>query len=112
MSSDQLWLNPSKAQYIWLDTRKARSNIDESTIWFVIHNLGLLLDEALTMADKVNFLYQLRQTRVIRHNLSVSTAVILMHSLILTLLDYCNSALADLTGFCLRQLQSILHCAA
>ena len=36
----------------------------------------------------------------------------LVHSFVLTRLDYCNSVLAGLPKFRIRQLQSVLNCAA
>lgn len=54
---------------------------------------------------------QTRQIRVIRRSLSFNTAASLVHSYILMRLDYCNSVLAELPKFRIRQLQSILNCA-
>lgn len=126
MSSNRLRLNPTKTQYVWLCTCEAWSNIDESTMKFQFPdlnphlsfcNLVVLLDRDLTMAAKVNFLcrscfYQLPQIRIIPHNLSVSAAVNLMHSFVLTCMDYCHSFLDGLPGFRVHQLQSVPDCAA
>ena len=56
--------------------------------------------------------YQLRQIRVIRRNLSFDAAATLVHSFVLTRLDYCNGILAGLPKFLIRQLQSVINCAA
>jgi hypothetical protein len=126
MSSNRLRLNPEKTEFIWLGTRHTRSKIDREAIeaefpnWKVQHvvrNLGVLLDEDLSMKEHVNSLcrscfYQLRQIRVIRRNLSFDAAVTLVHSFVLTRLDYCNSVLAGLPRFRILQLQSVLNCAA
>src|SRR3984885_644618 len=126
MSSNRLRLNPAKTQFIWLGSRWRLSNIDKDAILrtfpnfvslHVVRDLGVMLDEELTMADHVNALcrtcyYELRQIRFIRRNLSHEAAITLVHSFIMTRLDYCNSILAGLPNVRLRQLQSVLNCAA
>ena len=126
MSSNRLRLNPEKTEFIWLGTGHARSKIDTEAIGLafpnwkvqrVVRDLGVLLDEDLSMEEHVNSLcrscfYQLRQIRVIRRNLSFDAAMTLVHSFVLTRLDYCNGVLAGLPKFRIRQLQSVLNCAA
>ena len=126
MASNRLRLHPTKTQFIWFGSRRRLSDIDHAAIrstfptWAtlpVVRDLGVLLDGELTMADHVNALcricfYELRQIRVIRRGLSHEAAITLVHSFILTRLDYCNSVLAGLPRFRIRQLQSVLNCAA
>src|SRR5688572_8477498 len=126
MFSSRLRLNPDKTEFIWPGTDQARSWIDTWAIdaafpnWKVqrvVRDLGVLLDEDLSMEEHVNSLcrscfYQLRQIRVIRRNLSFDAAMTLVHSFVLTRLDFCNGVLAGLPKFRIRQLQSVLNCAA
>jgi Reverse transcriptase (RNA-dependent DNA polymerase) len=126
MSSNRLRLNAAKTQFIWLGSQRRLSHIDRTAIRAsfpnfdtlpVVRDLGVLLDEELTMANHVNTLcrtcfYELRQIRVIRRNLSHEAAITLVHSFIMTRLDYCNSILVGLPLFRIRQLQSVLNCAA
>jgi hypothetical protein len=126
MSSNRLRLNPDKTEFIWLGTGHARSRIDARAIeaafpnWKtkrVVRDLGVLLDEDLSMDQHVGSLcrscfYQLRQIRVIRRNLSHEAAATLVHSFVLNRLDFCNAVLAGLPKYQIRQLQSVLNCAA
>ena len=64
----------------------------------------MLLDGGLTMADLVSHIsrtsfYELRQIRVIRRTLSLNAAAELIHSFVLTRLDYCNGVLLGLPEF-------------
>src|SRR6476660_3504868 len=56
--------------------------------------------------------YELRQIRVIRRTLSLSAAAVLIHSFVLTRLDYCNGVLLGLPEFRLHQLQLVQNAAA
>ena len=126
MSSNRLRLNPDKTEFIWLGTGRARSKIDAQAIeaafpnWktkHVVRDLGVLLDEDLSMDQHVGSLcrscfYQLRQIRVVRRNLSHEAAATLVHSFVLNRLDFCNAVLAGLPNCRIRQLQSVLNCAA
>src|SRR5688572_13584058 len=47
--------------------------------------------------------YELRQIRVIRRTLSLSAAAVLIHSFVLTRLDYCNGVLLGLPEFRLHR---------
>lgn len=121
MSSNRLRLSPFRKER---STWQARARIDREAItaefadWEV--DLGLLLDEDISMEVHFSsrcrscFYYQIRQIiiTVMRENLSFAAAATLVHSLILTRLDYCNSLLVGLLKFRIRQLQSVTNCAA
>ena len=126
MSANRLRLNPSKSQFIWFGTTRARCRIDKNALASasltgqscnVVRDLGVLLDGGLTMADHVSHIsrisyYELRQIRVIRRTLSLSAAAVLIHSFVLTRLDYCNGVLLGLPEFRLHQLQLVQNAAA
>src|ERR1043165_4598328 len=126
MSANRLKLNPTKSQFIWFGTTRARYRIDENALVSaslggqscdVVRDLGVLLDGGLTMAEHVSHIsrtsyYELRQIRVIRRTLSLSAAAVLIHSLVLTRLDYCNGVLLGLPEFRIRQLQLVQKAAA
>src|SRR5688572_33074245 len=117
MSANRLRLNPSKSQFIWFGTTRARCRIDKNALASaslagqscnVVRDLGVLLDGGLTMADHVTHIsrisyYELRQIRVIRRMLSLSAAAVLIHSFVLTRLDYCNGVLLGLPEFRLHR---------
>ena len=56
--------------------------------------------------------YQLRQLRSIRRSLSTDAAKTLVHSLISSRVDYCNSIFYGATDIVVRRLQSVLNAAA
>jgi len=56
--------------------------------------------------------YKLRQLRTIRHSLSADYARMLVHALVSTQVDYCNSILYQVAAVHLRPLQSVLNAAA
>ena len=59
-----------------------------------------------------SFFYQLRQLRSIRRSLSTDAAKTLVHSLISSRVDYCNSIFYGATNIVVRRLQSVLNAAA
>src|SRR5688572_12836464 len=127
MSANRLRLNPSKSQFIWFGTTRARCRIDKNALAsasltgqscnVVRDFIRVLLDGGLTMADHVSHIsrisyYELRQIRVIRRTLSLRAATVLIHSFVLTRLDYCDGVLLDLPEFRLHQLQIVQNAAA
>ena len=56
--------------------------------------------------------YQLRQLRAVRRTPSAEAAKTLVHALITTRVDYCNSVLYGVTTTNLRPLQSVINAAA
>ena len=56
--------------------------------------------------------YQLRQIRTIRQSLSDSAIRTLIHSFVVTRIDYCNSVLSGITAVQTERVQRILNAAA
>ena len=56
--------------------------------------------------------YQLRQLRVIRRSLTTGACTQLVHALVNSRLNYCNSLLSGITDQLLSQLQSVLRASA
>ena len=80
-------------------------------------NLGVYFDRCLTMENHITNVarslnYQLREIRLIRHVLTDRAAEQLMHSLITSRLDYCNSLLSGLPATHLDKLQRCQNTAA
>ena len=80
-------------------------------------NLGVTFDSELGMDLHVNNItrscfYHLRQLRSIRPSLSTDAAKTLVHSLISSRVDYCNSIFYGATDVVVRRLQSVLNGAA
>ncbi len=80
-------------------------------------NLGVIFDSGLTMEPQVrsvckSALYHLRLIARIRRFLSVSATKALVHALVLSRIDYCNSLYAGLPTKTLSSLQRVINAAA
>ena len=105
MSSNRLCLNLDKTKYLWFGTRQklgqrdtvALSNISAALVSdMVARNLGLLLDQELSMVDHITKLSQvcffhLRRIRVMRHSLTRNALLTLVHAFVCSrLLQQCD----------------------
>ena len=109
MSSNCLKLNPSKTQYIWIDNKMKLAKIDRRALLqrypgivfeTSVMDQGIVIDEEVKMDVHVGRItrscfYQLRQ---IRQSLSDSAIRTLIHSFVVTRVDYCNSVLSGITA--------------
>jgi len=82
-----------------------------------VKDLGVLLDEKLTMADQISQMcrsayFQLRSIAHIRRYLTSAAAKALVHSLVTSRLDYCNSLLVGLPSASIQKLQRVQNAAA
>ena len=80
-------------------------------------DLGVTLDGELTMSTHVGNIcrsgfYHLRQLRLIRWQLTDETAATLVHTFVLTRIDYCNAVLVGTTKQQLNRFQMVLNTAA
>ena len=80
-------------------------------------NLGVTIDSCLTMVPHVqatsrSAFYQLRRIAKIREMLTEDTAKTLVHSLVMSRLDYANSLLSGLPESLLDRLQKVQNAAA
>ena len=126
MSSNRLKLNPSKTELIWFYSgRRPLSFVEDDIVLFgsriapvhTVRDLGVMLDSNMTMSQHVlsvcqNFYFQLRLIRCLGKALSVESKLLLVHALVHSWLDYCNSVLARLPWSLVQQLQSMLNSAA
>ena len=95
-------------QVWWLEKKELKS---------VVRNLGVYLDNELSMSAHVNTVcsscyYHLRTIRHIRPYLTLKAAKALVHSLISSRLDYCNSLLYGISESLIYKLQKIQNMAA
>jgi len=123
MASNRLVLNPSKTDLLWCSMRghpdgvmlmPRGASVEPSCL---VRNLGVSLDEELTLTTHVNLLVcrcygQLRSIRSCRRALTQSAAVMMVNSFIVSRIDYCNSLLAACSQQQLDKLQRVLDCAA
>ena len=77
-------------------------------------NLGVLFDSSLSFRNHINSVvktcnYHIRSLYIIRRFLKRENVLALVHSLIVTRVDYCNSLFLGLPSVVLRKLQSVLN---
>ena len=126
MASNYRRLNPTKTELILLGSPRQLVNItlrsvriDEAEIPLspLVWDLGVYLDSGLSLQDhtdktvRLSF-FHLRQLRLIRRSLPQDAMHSLVHALVHSRLDYCNSILANAPSGLLGQLQSVLRAAA
>ena len=126
--SRRLQLNDDKTEAIWFGSRSNLTKLSDvassltvgsATIQpsSVVRDLGVLLDEELSMKQHVNKVaatcfYQLRRLRQIRRRVGQDVTIQLVMALVISRLDYCNSVLAALPLSTLYQLQRVQNAAA
>ena len=126
MKSSRLQLNPKKSEVIWFTSRRRSHQCPTAPVRFgnewispvrSVRNLGVFLDSDLTMNTHVGHISRLcftmlRQIKAVATSLPVSGLKTLVTSLVLSRLDYCNSALVGLPKSSTRRLQSVVNAAA
>ena len=126
MSQNFLQLNTSKTEAIQIGNPHQVQSSLITTISFsgqdiplstTVTNLGVKLDPQLTFANHIKHLYKtcffhIKNISKLRPFLSFSDAEKLVHALISSRLDYCNSLLIGIPNKNLQKLQFIQNCAA
>ena len=128
MKSDRLHLNSVKTQFIWVGSRQQLASVSVTEIVLngfsiktspVVTCLGVKIDAELTFSTHVKQVaarcfYQLRQLWSIRPALTSDNAISLMliHALIASRVDYCNSVLFQTAAVHIRPLQSVTNATA
>ena len=126
MTSNRLKLNADKTEFIWTGSRQQAAKINTAVIVLKGHQivpecsvkcLGVLIDTNLTFAPHIrrvaaSCFWQIRQLWKIRRSLSVENAKTLVHALVASRIDFCNSILYRVAAVHLRPLQSVLNAAA
>ena len=124
--ANRLKLNPSKTELIWFYSGRRQLSFVENEIELLgsriapvhtVRDLGVILDSNMTMSQHVlrvcqNFYFQIRLIRRLGKALSVESKLLLVHALVHSRLDYCNSVLVHLPWSLVQQLQSVLNSAA
>lgn len=126
MISDKLMLNDDKTEFVLIGTRQQLAKVDIDSISVgsydvspgsVVRNLGSWFDSKLTMSTHISKVcassfYHLHNIKRIRKYLSVEATQTLVHALITSRVDYCNSLLFGLPDCQLNKLQRVLNVSA
>ena len=126
MKSNFLKLNEKKTEYL-LFSSPHMSNVITGTPVLVgdesvspvskARNRGVILDRTMSMEKHISHVcqsayYQLRRIAEIRHCLTFGAAENIIHALITSRLDFCNSLLAGLPSSAISRLQAVQNAAA
>ena len=111
MSSNQLKLNASKTEFIWIGTRQQLSKLRKKPWWSValmvkVRNLVVFIDREQTMEDHVS--NSGRQLHSIKRSLTFDSRLAFVASPI----NYCNDVLYGAMKGEVQRLQTVVNAAA
>ena len=126
MREDQLMLNDNKTEFLIIGTRQQLSKVSIQTIKIgqtevspvaSARNLGIWFDTHLDMETQItktcsSAFYYLYNIRHIRKYLSRESTEKLVHALISSRLDYCNSLLYGIPEYQTMKLQLVVNASA
>ena len=127
MTSNKLRLNDDKTEVLFIhsnrqnipDTTPSSICVGQSDVSFSsqARNLGVTMTDTLSMDKHITNIcrsanIELRRIASIRHLLTIDSTKTLVHSLVLSKLDYCNSLLSNIPKVQIDRLQKIQNSAA
>jgi pectin methylesterase-like acyl-CoA thioesterase len=127
MTNNKLKLNNDKTEIMLFGTRSSLADVDITSLEVAgtrvhvsdgpVRNLGVLLDNSLSMSSQVNRMVQsacfhLRNIGQVRNKLTESSTKSLVQSLVISRLDYGNSLLCGLPIHLVTKLQLVQNKAA
>ena len=126
MTSNKLKLNQDKTEFMVISSKNNAKKITRDTLHLSteivqpsskVRNLGVIMDNHVQMEEHINQIrksafYYLNWIKKIRPYLTQESAKSVVHALVISKIDYCNSLFVNLPNKLLCRLQYILHCAA
>ena len=126
MIKNKLKVNDSKTKFIVFRSQQAKQHLSSLSVYVSdsiiqqsskVRDLGVIFDQFLSFDDYISSVcrsthFHLRNIGRIRHLLSHHATDQLIHALISTRLDYCNSVLYNLPKSSILRLQRIQNQAA
>ena len=126
MLVNKLKLNDDKTEFLILYSRYAKADVSIKLLTVgreivnstkAAKNVGVLFDSTMSMEDHINAVcktahFHLYNLSRIRRYLTYDACATVVHALVTSRLDYCNSLLYGLSGKLLGRLQKVQNCAA
>ena len=126
MRWNKLKLNDAKSEFLLLSSKYQKVDLQFNSLCIgdsdvipsqTARNLGVLFDSNMTMNGFVQktcqaMYFHLRSISNVRKILSDKTVAIIIHSFVISRLDYCNSLLYNMSSFQLAKLQRAQNSAA
>ena len=126
MCANKMRLNPEKTEFIVMSSKSNAKRITTDSLELqgerisavsVVRNLGVHMDCALTLDFHIGYVqrtcyYYLNWIRKIRKYLTKQVAKSIVHALVITRIDYCNSLYVNLPKITTDRLQRIMRSAA
>ena len=112
MMANRLQLNPAKTEVLWCSSARRQHQIPTGRVRVgnadvlplsAVRDLGVYVDADVTMSVHVTTTVRacfaaLRQIRSVRRSLTQDALLTLIRSLVITKLDFCCSALTNVSG--------------
>ena len=125
MIKHKLKINDEKTEFLVISSPQSKLSADikisigqsEITPTHSCKSLGVMFDKHMSMDAQINAvcrstLFHIRNISAIRQLIPQSAAAALVHSLVTSRLDYCNSLLYGLPSYKLQKLQRVQNIAA
>jgi len=125
MKSNRLQLNPAKTEVLWCSSSRRQHQIPSGPVRVgntsvlpvsAVRNLGVYIDADVTMSTHITAIVRacfagLRQIRSVRRSQTMEALLTLIHSLVVSKVDYCNTVLVGVSTTLQSRLQSVLNAA-
>jgi hypothetical protein len=126
LCNNKLKLNKNKTEFLILVSSYYERFINVDSLDFgedevarvsSAKNLGVVMDTTLSLEQQINSVrsncfYYLNWIKNVRPFLTQNAAKILVHSLVISRIDYCNSLYINLPKFLIKKLQGVMNYAA
>lgn len=126
MFNNKLKLNDDKTEFLVIGSKRLKASMSKKYVKvgdimveeaFSAKNLGVIFDGELSMKSQVSSVckstfFKLKLIAQIRKYLSKAATEMIIHALISSCLDYCNSLFYGLPNYMLKKLQMVQNAAA
>ena len=124
--ANRLQLNPLTTEVMWYSSFRRRHQVSIGLVSIgntsvrtvkTLRDFGVHINSDVTLTTHVTALVRtcfamLRRIRSVRRSLTRDALITLIHALVISKVDYCNSVIVGISGMLISRLQSVLNAAA